>query len=142
MSYLVRDTIQPVKLINAVSDPGCGGIVLFSGTVRASSEDGPVSAIEYSAYDSMAEAECERIVLEAKERWPDGRLAMEHRLGRVPLGEASIIIAAAAPHRSEAFEMCRYVIDEVKVRVPIWKREFFEEGEARWRSNEPTNLEG
>jgi molybdopterin synthase catalytic subunit len=89
----------------------------------------------------MAESEFARIVAEAAEHWPDVSVAVEHRLGRVPIGQASIAIAAAAPHRAEAFEACRFLIDETKIRVPIWKREFLESGDARWRSNEETNLE-
>ena len=113
--------------------------MLFCGTVRAAPEDGPVVAIEYSAYDQMAEAEFDRIVAEAAERWPDVAVALKHRLGKVPIGEASVAIAAAAPHRAEAFDVCRFIIDEAKVRVPIWKREFLNDGVARWRSNEPSS---
>ncbi len=109
----------------------------FCGTVRAGPEDGPVVAIEYSAYDQMAESEFSNILSEVSGRWPEASVALRHRLGRVPTGEASIVIAVAAPHRAEAFEVCRHVIDEVKVRVPIWKREFVDDGEGHWRSNEP-----
>ena len=135
MSYLVRDKIDAAALLSSVADPLLGGTVLFCGTVRAGPDDGPVVAIEYSAYDEMAESECERIVAEAAKRWSDVAVAMRHRLGRVPIGDASIVIAVAAPHRADAFEACRYVIDEVKERVPIWKREFLSDGEARWRDN-------
>jgi molybdopterin synthase catalytic subunit len=141
VSYLVRDTIDTRALLERVSDDTRGGAVLFCGTVRAGPDDGPVKAIEYSAYDQMAESEFANIVAEAAERWPDVALELEHRLGRVPVGEASIAIAAAAPHRAEAFDVCRFVIDETKVRVPIWKREFRDDGETRWRSNEPMSAE-
>ena len=138
LGYLVRDRIDAAALLASVSAPVLGGTVLFSGTVRAGPDDGPVVAIEYSAYDEMAESEFERIVAEVHDRWPGVALAMRHRLGTVPIGEASIVIAVAAPHRAEAFDVCRYLIDEAKARIPIWKREFFEDGQARWRANVPT----
>ena len=137
LGYLVRQIIDTTALLDAVSGPGLGGTVVFCGTVRAGPEDGPVVAIEYSAYNQMAEAECGRIEAEVEERWPAARVALRLRLGRVSIGDASIVIAAAAPHRVDAFEACRYVIDEVKVRVPIWKREFLDDGDSRWRSNAP-----
>lgn len=141
MGYLVREPIDSVALQNAVSHPERGGTVLFFGTVRAGPEDGPVTAIEYSAYDEMAEREFAAIVEEVAERWPDVGVALEHRLGDVPVGEASIVIAVGAPHRAVAFDACRYVIDEAKVRVPIWKKEMLDDGETRWRSNEPETTE-
>ena len=141
VGYLVRETIDAAALLDAVSDPGLGGTVVFCGTVRAGPEDGPVVAIEYSAYDQMAEVECERIETEVIKRWPGVALALRHRLGRVPVGDASIVIAVAAPHRAEAFDICRYVIDEVKVRLPIWKREFLDDGDVRWRPNAPAITE-
>ena len=141
MGYLVRDRIDDANLLEAVSGPGLGGTVVFLGTVRAGPEDGPVVAIEYSAYDQMAEAEFARIEADVQDRWDGVRVAFQHRLGRVPIGEASIVIVAAAPHRNEAFEACRYVIDEAKARVPIWKREFLDDGANRWRSNAPTTTE-
>lgn len=141
MGFLVRSPIDAGALLEAVSGSTLGGTVLFSGTVRAGPDDGPVVAIEYSAYDEMAESEFANVVAEVAERWPNTTVALRHRLGRIPVGESSIVIVAAAPHRAEAFEVCRYVIDEVKVRVPIWKREFLDDGDPRWRSNEPTTTE-
>ncbi len=141
LGYLVRETINTAALLDAVSGPLLGGAVVFCGTVRAGPDDGPVVAIEYSAYDQMAEAECERIEAEVVERWPGVNVALQHRLGRVAVGEASIVIAVAAPHRAEAFEVCRHMIDEIKVRLPIWKREFLDDGEKRWRANAPTTTD-
>ena len=88
--------------------------------------------IEYSAYDAMAEAELERIVTEAQQQWPGVRVALRHRVGRVPVGEASIAIVAAAPHRAEAFAACRHVIEAVKQRLPVWKKEYHVDGTAAW----------
>lgn len=135
MKHLTRSPIDVTALITEVSAPGRGGTALFLGTVRRSPEDGPVRAIEYSAYEEMAEAECERILGEARDRWPEAQCAMVHRLGLVPVGEASIAVVAAAPHRSQAFTACRYLIEEAKKRLPIWKRELLDDGSERWREN-------
>jgi MoaE-MoaD fusion protein len=137
-SRLVRAPLDVTMLLALVNDPALGGTAAFLGTVRASAEDGPVTAIEYSAYEEMAEAELERIISEALHRWPGSRVEAQHRLGSIPVGEASIAIAAAAPHRAEAFEACRYVIEEVKTRLPIWKKEIFQDGSAGWRGNDGT----
>jgi len=91
-----------------------------------------VTAIEYSAYEAMVEAEFGRLLADAGQRWPDARIAVRHRLGVIPSGEASIAIAAAAPHRAEAFEACRFVIEEVKRRVPVWKKELRIDGSETW----------
>jgi molybdopterin synthase catalytic subunit len=102
---------------------------VFLGTVRG---DDDVTAIEYSAYEDMALAEIKQMLAEAEERWPDARVILQHRLGLIPVGEASIAIAAAAPHRDAAFAACRYVIEEVKKRLPIWKKELRGDGSATW----------
>jgi molybdopterin synthase catalytic subunit len=83
----------------------------------------------------MVEAEFDRIVGEARTRWPDTRIAAVHRIGRVPAGEPSIAVVASAPHRAEAFETCRHVIEEAKTRLPVWKKEIFEDGAKAWRDN-------
>lgn len=128
--------IDVPALIADVGDPGCGGLVLFLGTVRRTPDDGPVVAIEYSAYHDMAEEEIERIVTEAQGRWPTVRCEMRHRVGEVPLGEASIAVAAAAPHRPEAFDAARWIIDQAKRRLPVWKKERSADGSTSWRENE------
>jgi molybdopterin synthase catalytic subunit len=128
---LMRDPLSIQMLLTEVSSPQRGGTCTFLGTVR---DDGQVAVrgIEYSAYDAMAELEFDRIVAEAGSRWPDARVAVQHRLGLVPVGEASIAIAAAAPHRDAAFAACRYVIEEVKRRLPVWKKELRADGSAVW----------
>jgi molybdopterin synthase catalytic subunit len=130
MSYLTRDPLDPAPLLAAVASPERGGTTLFLGTVR--DDGGAVTGIEYSAYEAMADAEFQRILDDAGRRWPDARLAVRHRLGLVPAGAASIAIAAAAPHRAEAFAACRFVIEEVKRRLPVWKRERHRDGTAVW----------
>ena len=132
MSVLTRDPVSLEQLLAEVTSPECGGTCAFLGTVRAGPEEHGVTAIEYSGYEQMVEAEFLRILGEVRERWPAVRARVRHRLGLVPLGEASIAIVAAAPHRADAFEACRYIIEGVKARVPIWKRELREDGTTVW----------
>lgn len=132
MGHLTRARISLEELLDAVASPQCGGTCVFLGTVRSGAGEENVEAIDYSGYEPMAEAEFNRILDEARRRWPAARIAVRHRLGEVVVGEASIAIAAAAPHRAEAFEACRYVIEEVKRRLPIWKKERWDDGEAAW----------
>src|SRR2546425_62802 len=127
-AYLSREPISVDALIAQAATPECGGTCLFLGTVRNGPAESGVAAIEYTAYDDMAEAELQRIVADARERWPGARIALRHRLGRVAVGEPSIAIVAAAPHRAQAFEACRYVIEEVKHRLPVWEKELRADG--------------
>ena len=129
---LTREPISPAALLAEVASPECGGTCLFLGTVRDAPEDGGVTAIEYTAYEPMAVAELDRIRAEAGQRWPQVRLAVRHRLGLVATEEASIGIAAAAPHRDQAFAACRYVIEAVKQRLPVWKKELRADGTMLW----------
>ena len=149
--YLSREPISVDALIAQAGAPECGGTCLFLGTVRNGPEEAGVAgvagvaAIEYTAYDDMAEAELQRIVADARERWPAARIALRHRLGHVAVGEPSIAIVAAAPHRAQAFEACRYVIEEVKRRLPVWKKEIRLDGSEVWvdpsgRPTVPTGL--
>jgi molybdopterin synthase catalytic subunit len=129
MIPLTRLALDVNELLSQVQGPERGGTCVFLGTVR---DDEGVTAIEYSAYEAMAHEEIGRIVSEAVQQWPDARVLLQHRLGVIPAGEASIAIAAAAPHRDEAFSACRYVIEQVKKRLPIWKKEMYADGTARW----------
>jgi molybdopterin synthase catalytic subunit len=132
MSYLTRAPLPVDHLIAAVSSVACGGTCVFLGSVRNGPDEHGVTAIEYSAYEDMMEAEFARLLADAKARWPDARIAVRHRLGRIPAGEASIAIAAAAPHRAQAFDACRFVIEEVKRRIPVWKKELRADGSEVW----------
>ena len=132
MTYLTGKPIAVDDILAEVQGPERGGTCVFLGTVRNGPDDGGVTGIEYSAYDAMAEAEIARMLAEARERWPEARVALRHRLGMIPVGEASIGIAAAAPHRDEAFAACRYVIEEVKKRLPVWKKEVRVDGTTTW----------
>ncbi len=129
MMHLTRDPLDVGDLLATVQSPERGGTCVFLGTVR---NDAGVTSIDYSAYESMAVEEIERILSEARERWPRSRVMLQHRLGVIPVGEASIAIAAAAPHRDEAFAACRYVIEEVKKRLPVWKKELRGDGSEQW----------
>src|SRR2546428_13872721 len=119
MSHLTRGPISIDVLVREVGGPERGGTCVFLGTVRDAPEDGGVTGIEYSAYDAMADAEFDRILAEATKRWPESRIALRHRLGLVETQEASIIIAAAAPHRAHAVDACRHGGEAVKKRRPL-----------------------
>jgi len=129
MMYITRHPLEVTDLLAEVCSPERGGTCVFVGTVR---KEGDVTGIDYSAYESMAIAESERIVGHAQAQWPDARVMLQHRLGVIPVGEASIAIAAAAPHREEAFAACRFVIEEVKKRLPVWKKELRGDGSEKW----------
>jgi molybdopterin synthase catalytic subunit len=109
---------------------GHGAITSFVGTVRDNNVNRRVTHLEYEAYEPLAVKALEQIVREAGAQWPGIRVAVHHRIGRLAIGEASIVIAAASAHRANAFAACRYVIERVKQIVPIWKHEFFEGGEV------------
>jgi molybdopterin synthase catalytic subunit len=119
-----------------VAGPGMGGIVVFVGAVRDRARDREIRRLEYEAYAGMAEREMDRIADEAGQRWPGARVAIAHRTGQLEIGEVAVVVAAAAPHRAEAFAACRFAIDELKARVPIWKKEFATDGEY-WVDERP-----
>jgi molybdopterin synthase catalytic subunit len=125
---IVRRPIAVDALVRAVRDPAAGAVVTFLGTTRNTNAGRRVVRLEYEAFASMAEREMRRLADEAKRRWPIRRVAMAHRIGRVPVGETSVAIAVSAGHRGEAFLACRWLIDRLKEIVPIWKREHFRGG--------------
>jgi molybdopterin synthase catalytic subunit len=131
LPYLTDSPLRLDPLLAGVARADRGGIVTFLGLVRDHHDGRKVVRLEYSAYQPMAEAECARIVDEASERWPVG-VALEHRLGPLAIGDASVAIVVAGAHRSEAFEACRYIIEAVKQRVPIWKKEYYADGSVAW----------
>jgi molybdopterin synthase catalytic subunit len=142
MFRLTRQPIQIQELIDFVGSPEAGAIATFIGTTRNNNEGRRVIALDYDAYDEMAEAELTRLGAEAKKRWPIERIAIVHRVGPVQIGEASVAIAVSAGHRQPAFEACRFAIEEIKKTVPIWKKEVFEGGEV-WigsQSGQPFNV--
>jgi molybdopterin synthase catalytic subunit len=131
VTHLTEAAIDPAALVRAVQSPERGGVVSFGGVVRNHHAGREVIRLEYSAYAPMAEAECARIVAEAEERWPVA-VALAHRIGEIGIGENAVVVVAASAHRADAFEACRHVIDAVKSRVPIWKREYYADGSVAW----------
>jgi molybdopterin synthase catalytic subunit len=131
MGYLTNRPIDIGELLAPVQSPERGGIATFFGLVRNHHAGRAVLRLEYSAYAPMAEAECARIVAEAESRW-QAAVALRHRTGALAIGDMAVGVAAASAHRDEAFAACRYVIEEVKRRVPIWKREFYADGTVVW----------
>ena len=128
---VVDQPLSPDAIAEAVGDPGAGGVVIFSGIVRNETGGRAVKFLEYEAHASMAEAKMREIGAAVRARWPATRaIAMLHRIGRLEIGESSVLIAVSAAHRGEAFEACRYAIDTLKATVPVWKKEHFEDGEV------------
>ena len=123
-------------LLREVTGPEMGGVVTFTGVVRNHARGESIDHLEYEAYAPMAEKELRKIVLAVHERWPHVRIALSHRVGRLAIGDAAVMIAAAAPHRAEAFEACRFAIDRLKASVPIWKKEFAASG-SYWVEENP-----
>jgi MoaE-MoaD fusion protein len=123
-------------LLREVMTPAMGGVVTFTGVVRNRARGESIDHLEYEAYAPMAEKELRKIADAVHERWPHVRIAMAHRVGRLEVGDAAVMIAAAAPHRAEAFEACRFAIDRLKASVPIWKKEFATTG-AYWVEENP-----
>jgi len=128
MFRVTRTSIATDRLLRAVRDPRAGAVVTFLGTTRNRNAGRRVIRLEYEAYARMAEAEMRRLAVEAKRRWPIRKVAMMHRLGAVPVGQASVGISVSAGHRAEAFAACHWLIDRLKEIVPIWKREHFHGG--------------
>jgi molybdopterin synthase catalytic subunit len=128
---VVERPLSADALASEVADPGAGGIVVFSGVVRNETGGRPVKFLEYEGHAPMAEAKMREIGLDVRARWPGvKRVAILHRVGRLEIGESSVLIAVSAAHRQDAFEACRYAIDTLKQIVPIWKKEHFEDGEV------------
>jgi len=122
--------LDPVSVANLVSGPDAGAIATFVGIVRDHNTGRRVRWLDYEAYAPLAERVFVRIADEAGEHWPSARLAVHHRIGRIEIGEASVVIAAASAHRADAFAACRYAIERIKQIAPVWKHEHFEGGET------------
>jgi molybdopterin synthase catalytic subunit len=133
---IVREPIEPRRLEEAIRT-GDGGAVTFVGIVRGRAEDGrAVRGLSYEAFEPLATAEFATIADEARERFGDVAVTIVHRIGELQVGEISVAVVAAAAHRDAAFDAGRYAIDELKRRAPIWKKERYADGSARWRENE------
>jgi len=127
---VVRNAIVLQELVEYVTDPEAGAIVTFIGTTRNNNEGRKVIALDYDAYPEMAERELARLGDDAQKKWNIKRMAIVHRIGPVQITEPSVIIAVSAAHRQDAFEACRFAIEEIKKTVPIWKKELYEGGEV------------
>lgn len=129
---IVRRPIDLPALLGEVEAARNGASVLFVGTVREQNDGRPVRGIEYAAYEAMAERELAAIVAECCARFGTGDVVAEHRIGHLVIGEASVAIAAAHPHRAQAYEASRYIIEQIKLRLPVWKREAYVDGTREW----------
>lgn len=131
-------TIAPLSIAEAYSladDPANGAVVVMSGTVRNQTEGKAVEYLEYQAYQPMAIAVFNSIATEIRQQWQDAnRIVIHHRVGKLKIGEISVIVAVGCPHRGEAFAACRYAIDTLKHNAPIWKKEWFSDGASTWVS--------
>ena len=126
---IVEGPLSADAVLAKVNNPRAGAVVLFVGVVREFTGERRTIHLEYEAYREMAVREMGRIGQEVAQRWPAARLAISHRVGTLAIGEASVVVAAAAPHRGDAFAAARYAIDRLKEIVPIWKKERWEDGE-------------
>lgn len=132
MIELTHEEIDTHGLLESVRSTQSGAVVLFLGTVREMTAGRQTVALDYDAYPEMAEAKMAELESEAREKWPVNALGIVHRLGRLELGDASVAVAVSCPHRDQAFEAGRYLIDELKQRVPVWKKENWSDGTTEW----------
>jgi molybdopterin synthase catalytic subunit len=128
--FLTREPIDTRKIANDIKKPEDGALVLFEGIVRNNAQGKAVRFLEYDAYDSMALKKLEELGAQALNQFEIRDVAIVHRLGHMEIGECSVVIAVASAHRGAAFDACRYIIDTLKKIVPIWKKEFYEDGEV------------
>jgi molybdopterin synthase catalytic subunit len=127
---ITTDVLDLAGLVRVVEGAGSGAVASFLGLVRDHNQGRRVTHLIYEAYEPLAVRALDRIVGESRERWPGVSLAIHHRVGRLDIGEASVAIAAASPHRADAFAACRYAIERIKQIVPIWKHEYFDGGDV------------
>jgi molybdopterin synthase catalytic subunit len=132
MIELTKQPIDAGALLASASRPDAGAVVLFLGTTRELTNGRRTAALDYEAYDEMAERKLAELEAEARRRWPLAECAIVHRLGRVPLAEASVAIAVSTPHRADAFAAGQWLIDSIKRDVPIWKQEHWTDGTSEW----------
>jgi molybdopterin synthase catalytic subunit len=138
-SWITTDPISADSVLMHVGGDADGAINVFLGVVRDHNDGQSVNGMHYDAYVEMAERTLHEIVSEAEALPGTGRVAAVHRIGELKVGEASVAIAASAPHRAEAFAACRYVIEEIKKRLPVWKQERYVTGDTRWLAGEQAN---
>ncbi len=133
MPFKISDTpIDPAALAAGVDHPQAGACAIFEGRVRNHNEGQPVDSLEYEAFAELAEREGERVLAEARERFPLLAIDAVHRVGHLQIGDIAVWVGVAAAHRGPAFDACRFIIDELKARVPIWKKEHYSSGATAW----------
>lgn len=131
--FLSPETINAPDLEQRVRSSATGAVVTFQGVVRGDrTKEGDIDHLFYEAYETMALKQMEWVLDALRKRWPEAEAAIQHRLGRVPVGETSVFIAVNAPKRQDAFEACRFAIDQVKARVPLWKKNVYTNGRSDW----------
>ncbi len=136
---MIEITAAPIDanaVADAVRSPDVGAVVVFEGTARDHHAGRRVITLEYEAWPEMAQQELERITDETRAKWHGVRVAVVHRTGVVPMGEAAVVIATSSPHREEAYASNRFLIEQLKLRLPVWKKEIYEDGSA-WQANAP-----
>ena len=126
------EEIDSTKLLSRVGSDEDGAALLFIGVVRNHADGRPVAGMRYDSYVEMSQRELKSIAAEAAERLGTDRLAVEHRIGELQIGEISVAIAVSSPHRAESFDATRYIIEEIKKRLPVWKKEYYEDGTDSW----------
>ncbi len=135
---IVKEPLSAAKMYDLVTDPLSGAVVLFSGTVREMTKGRQTLFLEYEAYEEMALAKMQEIIERCKQKWPINKMAMWHRIGHLDISEISVLIGISTAHRTDAYAASRYAIDTLKQIVPIWKKEFYQDGEVQWgEPNEP-----
>lgn len=132
MMRISSSVIRPDKLREALADPAAGAYAAFEGWIRNENEGRGVLRLEYESYEPLAVKEGERVIREATGKYPILRAHCVHRTGMLEIGECAVWVGVSAPHRDEAFAACRYIIDQVKVRLPIWKKEHYVDGHSGW----------
>jgi molybdopterin synthase catalytic subunit len=131
-----NESLNVQECVDWVTSPDCGGIDVFIGTVRNATKGKAVVRLEFEAYEKMAISELKKMARQTFAKWPVQKILIHHRTGVLQVGEIPVIIAVAAAHRDAAFEACRHIIETLKQTVPIWKKEFFEDGEV-WVAAHP-----
>ena len=131
LTRITKSRLDLAALCREVTLPKHGAVTSFVGTVRAVHAGRRVKAVSYDCFAPLAEKELARIKIAAEKRWPV-KVAVEHRIGRLAVGQASVAIAAGSAHRAEAFKACRFVLEKIKHRLPVWKKEHYLRGEGRW----------
>ncbi|MEM7706123.1 MAG: molybdenum cofactor biosynthesis protein MoaE [Pseudomonadota bacterium] len=142
MFEIAEGPLQPQELAARLANPTCGGYVSFEGWVRNHQDGRQVQALEYEVYRPLAQSEGEKVLAEARERFEVVDVAAVHAAGHLAIGGLAVWVGAVAHHRAAAFDACRYAIDQIKVRLPIWKKEFYQEGDSGWVNCEQSAADG